>query len=102
MGQFFCMGCDGGNTFLNITNYDSNGNQKCGIYFKENGTFTISSNTGGTSQVYTDTGGNLTVFGNNSLNLVSQNYYVVIHSGGVARRCVWKTINGEMILCGEV
>lgn len=98
----FVMGCDGGNTFLNITNYDSNGNQKCGIYFKENGTFTISSNTGGTSQVYTDTGGNLTVFGNNSLNLVSQNYYVVIHSGGVARRCVWKTINGEMILCGEV
>lgn len=98
----FVMGCDGGNTFLNITNYDSNGNQKCGIYFKENGTFTISSNTGGTSQVYTDTGGNLTVFGNNSLNLVSQNYYVVIHSGGVARRCVWKSINGEMVLCGEV
>lgn len=98
----FVMGCDGGNTFLNITNYDSNGNQKCGIYFKENGTFTISSNTGGTSQIYTDTGGNLTISGNNSLNLVSQNYYVVIRSGGVARRCVWKTINGEMILCGEV
>lgn len=93
------MSATSSSNWFTLSNFDPAGNERCGLYFNQNGTFKLNSNTGGASSVYTDTGGNLNVNANNSLNLVSQTYYVVIRTNGVSHNCVWKTINGETYLC---
>lgn len=89
------------NTYLALSNYDTSGNERCGLYMGNEGTFWLSSNTGGESRVNSDRGGNLTVQANNSLNLVSENYDVVIRTGGISRNCQWQTIDGVTYLTAK-
>lgn len=89
---------DNGNADLFLVNNDASGNMRSQLYMSANGTFQLFSNTGGNSYVGTTTTGNLTIQANNSLNLISQNYRVVIQTAGVSHECQWVTIGNYTYL----
>ena len=81
-----------------IRNYNTSGTERSLFSMATDGSMLLKTNTGGSSWLQFDKSGNVTLQANNSLNIVSETYYVNLKTNGVTHLCKWQTINGVTYL----
>ena len=81
-----------------IRNYNTSGTERSSFGMHTDGSMLLRTNTGGSSWLSFDKSGNVTLQANNSLNIVSQNYRVVVNTAGESHEVVWGTVSGVRCL----
>ena len=81
-----------------IRNYNTSGTERSSFGMHTDGSMLLRTNTGGSSWLSFDKSGNVTLQANNSLNIVSQNYRVVVNPAGESHEVVWGTVSGVRCL----
>ena len=78
------MATENNSSWLVLTNRDTNGTTRTGLYMNADGSFEIKTNTGGSSRISVNTNGNLDLVGNNVVYLGTTNVngYVSIKTYG--------------------